>query len=85
MPTSIGARIRHQIDRDSPLYKDIYRQRSATERINSQAFALGIEQPKLRNQQSITNQNTLIYVVINLRALDRVRQQKAKRDSKVSH
>ena len=81
MPTSIGARIRHQIDRDSPLYKDIYRQRSATERINSQAFALGIEQPKLRNQQSITNQNTLIYVVINLRALDRVRQRKAKQAS----
>lgn len=84
MPTSGGARARHQIDRDSELYKDIYRQRTATERINSQAFALGIERPQLRNQQSITNQNTLIYVVINLRGLERVRQQKAERLAQIS-
>lgn len=35
------------------------------ERINSQALDLGIERPKLRNQRSIANQNTLIYVLIN--------------------
>lgn len=35
IPTSIGARLRHQIDRDSELYKTIYQQRTATERINS--------------------------------------------------
>ena len=69
LPTNIGARLRHQIDRDSVLYKDIYKQRTATERINSQATALGIERPKLRNQQTITNRNTLIYVLINLRRL----------------
>jgi len=73
LATSIGARLRHQIDRDSDLYKTIYKQRTATERINGQAKALGIERPKLRNQQAITNQNTLIYVLINLRALHRVR------------
>ena len=73
LPTSIGARLRHQIDHDSDLYKTIYKQRTATERINSQAKALGIERPKLRNQQAIANQNTLIYVLINLRALHRVR------------
>jgi len=84
MPTSVGARLRHQIDRDSQLYKDIYRQRSATERINSQAFELGIERPKLRNQHSITNQNTLIYIIINLRGLDRVRQQKARSVTKAN-
>ena len=73
LATSIGARLRHQIDRTSELYKTVYKQRTATERINSQAVALGIERPKLRNQQAITNQNTLIYVLINLRALHRVR------------
>jgi hypothetical protein len=74
--TSVGARIRHQLDRESELYKEIYKQRTATERINSQAKELGIERPRLRNGQAITNQNTLIYVLINLRALHRVRQKK---------
>jgi hypothetical protein len=73
MPTSVGARDRHEIERDSKLYKDVYRQRTATERINSQAVELGIERPKLRNQQAIANQNTLIYVLINLRLLQRVK------------
>jgi hypothetical protein len=76
LPTSIGARVRYLLDRESELYKEVYKQRTATERINSQAVALGIEHPRLRNQQAITNQNTLIYVLINLRALHRVRRQK---------
>ncbi len=42
------------------------------ERIFSQAVALGIERPKLRNRQAITNLNTLTYVLINLRAMQRV-------------
>ena len=79
MATSIGARIRYQLDRDSELYKEVYKQRTATERINSQAVALGIERPRLRNGQAIANQNTLIYVLINLRALQRVRAQKTKK------
>ncbi|MBN1138092.1 MAG: transposase [Anaerolineae bacterium] len=70
--TSIGARIRHQLDRDSDEYKDLYRQRTATERVNAQAVALGIERPKLRNGDAITNLNTLIYCLINLRALQRL-------------
>ena len=73
LATSPGARLRHQINRESDLYKEIYKQRTATERINSQAVDLGIERPKLRNQQAITNLNTLIYVLINLRALHRIR------------
>lgn len=48
-----------------------------SERINSQAKDLGIERPKLRSGQAITNQNTLIYVLINLRDLQRVHQRKA--------
>jgi hypothetical protein len=73
LATSVGARIRYQLDRDSEAYKDLYKQRTATERINAQAVALGIERPKLRNGAAIANLNTLIYVLINLRALQRVR------------
>jgi hypothetical protein len=73
MPTSIGARLRYTLDRESDLYKALYRQRSAVERINSQAKALGIERPHLRNGQAIANQNTLIYTLINLRFLHRLR------------
>lgn len=74
MPTSIGARIRYQLDRDSDAYKQAYKQRTATERINALAVELGIERPRLRNQQAIANQNTLIYVLLNLRALHRIRR-----------
>jgi hypothetical protein len=73
MPTSIGARLRYTLDRDSQKYKEIYRQRTAVERINSQAFALGIERPHLRNGAAIANINTLIYTLINLRMLQRLR------------
>lgn len=75
MPTSVGARLRYQLDRKSALYTTIYRQRTADERINSQALALGIERPQLRNGAAITNQNTLIYTLINLRFLQRLRHQ----------
>jgi hypothetical protein len=71
LPTSVGSRIRYQLDRDGEAYKEVYKQRTASERINSQAVALGIERPRLRNRAAITNQNTLIYVLINLRALHR--------------
>jgi hypothetical protein len=73
MPTSIGARLRYTLDRDSQVYKDVYRQRTAVERINSQAFALGIERPHIRNGSAIANINTLIYTLINLRLLQRLR------------
>lgn len=79
LATSVGARIRHQLDRESAIYKEVYKQRTATERVNSQAVALGIERPKLRNGEAVANQNTLIYVLINLRALHRVRRKKALR------
>jgi hypothetical protein len=72
MPTSIGARLRYTLDRDSQAYKDIYKQRTAVERINSQAKALGIERPLIRNGKAIANLNTLIYTLINLRLLQRI-------------
>ena len=76
MPTCAGARIRYQLDREGADFKTVYKQRTADERINSQALELGIERPKLRRQSAIVNQNTLIYVLINLRALQRVRTHK---------
>jgi hypothetical protein len=80
MPVSIGARLRYTLDRDSDDYKRIYRQRTAVERINSQAVALGIERPHWRNGQAIANLNTLIYTLINLRLLQRIRQRKPMTD-----
>ena len=74
MPTSPGARLRYTLDRESQTYKDIYKQRTAVERINSQAYALGIERPHIRNGAAITNLNTLIYTLINLRLYQRLRQ-----------
>ena len=76
MPTCAGARIRYQLDRESAQFKAVYKQRTTDERVNSQALELGIERPKLRRQSAITNQNTLIYVLINLRALQRIRTRK---------
>jgi len=75
MPVSIGARLRYTLDRNSQIYKSMYRQRTAVERINSQAFQLGIERPHLRNGSAIANLNTLIYTLINLRLFHRLREQ----------
>jgi hypothetical protein len=72
MSTASGARLRYQLDRDSPRYKAVYNQRTAVERIFSQAVALGIERPKLRNRSAITNQNSLIYLLINCRTMTRL-------------
>jgi hypothetical protein len=71
--TSIGARIRHQLDRESETYKQLYALRTMVERVNSQAEALDSLHPKLRRGSAIANRNTLTYVLINLRALARVR------------
>ncbi len=47
------------------------------------AKELGIERPKLRNQRAITNQNTLIYVLLNLRLLQRI-QARAREETPVT-
>ena len=74
MPTSIGARLRYTLDRDSDTYQSIYDQRTAVERIFSQAVRFGIERPHLRNGQAIANTNTLIYTLINLHFYQRIQQ-----------
>ncbi len=73
----IGAQLRVALDRQSDEYDTAYNDRTAAERINSQAKAFGIERPKLRRIRSIRNQNTLIYLIINLKAIQRVRATKA--------
>ncbi len=62
------ARIRNQLDRQTEQYKAIYKQRAAVERVFSRTVAYGIERPKLRNAAAIANQNTLIYLLLNVRA-----------------
>ena len=66
--------MRVTLDRDGPLYKGIYKQRTSTERGNSQSKAAGLERPKVRNIHSVRNLNTLTYLVINARALQRARR-----------
>ncbi|HEU5014173.1 MAG TPA: transposase [Roseiflexaceae bacterium] len=68
-----GSRLRHTLDRESAAYQQLYAQRTMVERINSQAEALDILHPKLRRGSAIANRNTLTYVLINLRALSRLR------------
>ncbi len=68
-----GGLARVLLDRDAAPYKELYRQRTCVERINSQAKALGIERPTVRNGHSVRNLNTLTYIAINAHALQRVR------------
>ena len=68
-----GGLLRATLDRGADSFKAIYRQRTSAEHINSQATALGIERPKVRNAQSVHRLNTLTYIVITARALQRAR------------
>jgi hypothetical protein len=68
-----GGLMRVLLDRDGPLYHAIYDQRTSCERINSQSQALGIERPRVRNGCSVANLNTLTYIIINVRALQRAK------------
>lgn len=68
-----GGQLRLTLDRTTPAYQALYRQRTSAERINSQATALGIERPKVRRLAAVQRLNTLIYLLINARALQRRR------------
>ena len=50
--------MRALLDRDSAASKNIDRQRTCAERINSQAQAWGIERPKVRNARSVHTLNS---------------------------
>ena len=73
----VGGQMRVTLDRDSPLYKAVYRQRTSTERGNSHSKALGLERPKVRNIRSVRHLNTLTYILINAQALQRARARNA--------
>jgi hypothetical protein len=75
----LGGQMRVMLDREGESYKALYRQRTAAERINSQAKAYGIERPMVRNGCSVGNLNTLTYIVINAQALQRARSVNAAR------
>lgn len=64
-----GGQMRLTLDRHSDTFKRLYRQRVHVEQLFSQATALGIERPKVRNIASVRNLNTLTYIVMNVRAL----------------
>jgi hypothetical protein len=68
-----GGLMRVLLDRDGPLFHAVYSQRTSAERINSQSQALGIDRPKVRQGRSVAHLNTLIYTLINVRALQRAK------------
>jgi hypothetical protein len=72
-----GGRMRAALDRTAEPYLGLYRQRTASERINSQAKALGIERPAVRCAAAVHRLNTLTYVVVNVRALQRLHARQA--------
>lgn len=57
-----GGRAHVLMDRTGPLSHAVSIQRTACERIYSQAKELGIERPRVHNGQSVPNLNTLVYV-----------------------
>lgn len=68
-----GGLMRALLDRAGPLYQAVYTQRTCCERINSQAKDFGIERPKARNIRSVRRLNTLIYITINAKVLQKAR------------
>lgn len=68
-----GGRMRVLLDRSGPLYHAVFNQRTSAERINSQAKEIGIERPKVRNGRSVERLNTLTYITINVRALQKAK------------
>ncbi len=67
-----GGLLRATLDRASESSRALYRQRTSAERINSQAVAFGIEQPRVRRLAAVVRLNLLTYLLINLHALQRI-------------
>jgi hypothetical protein len=72
-----GGLMRVLLDRHGPLYQSIYRQRTSTERGNSQSKAAGLARPKVRNLASVRNLNTLTYLLLDAHALQQARRRNA--------
>ncbi len=69
----VGGIQRVTLDRDGPLFHALYNQRTGCERVNARAKELGIERPRVRNGHSVANLNTLIYVIVNVRVLQKAK------------
>ena len=61
------------LDRDGPLFQALYKERTGCERVNARAKELGIERPRVRNRHSVAHLNTLIYVIVNGRVLEKAK------------
>lgn len=72
-----GNLYRWRLDRHAHAYKQLYRQRTAVERLNSLAQALHIDYPRQRTFPAVARRNTLIYILINLRLLLFYRKRRA--------
>lgn len=64
-----GGRHRATLDRTSPAYQHLYRQRPCAERLFSRLKALGLEQPCARRLSTVTTILTLGYLALNLLTL----------------
>jgi hypothetical protein len=61
------------LDREGPLFHALYNERTGCERVNARAKELGIERPRVRNGRSVANLNTLIYVIVNVRVVEKAK------------
>ena len=68
-----GGLMRALLDRDSPLYKVVYTQRTGYVSASTARPRTWASRPKARNIHSIRRLNTLIYITINAKALHRAR------------
>ena len=69
----LGGIQRVTLDRDGPLYHALYHERTGCERVNARAKELSIERPRVRNGRSVAHLNTLIYVIVNVRVLEKAK------------
>ncbi len=68
-----GGQMRVTLDRRSPQYIAVYRQRTSCERVNSHSKSYGLAHPHVRTQRSVAHLTTLTYILINLTTLQRAR------------
>ena len=69
--SAAGSRV--TLNRDAPLYHALSNERTGCERVNARAKELGIERPRGRNGRSVAHLNTLIYVIVNGRVLEKAK------------
>lgn len=61
----LGGIQRVTLNRDAPLFRALYNQRTGCERVNALAKERGSERPRVRNGHSVANLNSLTSVIVN--------------------